>query len=66
MRPVGPVGYVVGYPLNGDQPRIGLSVVADSVNPLALTREASYPCGSQLGVRFATARTERPNNCTKG
>lgn len=37
---VGALGYAVGYALAGDQLRLGLSVVADSVNPLTVTREA--------------------------
>jgi len=36
---VGALGYAVGYALAGDHLRQGLSVVADSVNPLAVTRE---------------------------
>jgi predicted kinase len=39
-RPLGPVGYVIGYALAGDYLRQGLSVVADSVNPLGITRDA--------------------------
>jgi predicted kinase len=49
-QPVGPVGYVVGYALAGDQLRNGLSVVAESVNPLALTREAWRETGLSQGV----------------
>jgi predicted kinase len=36
----GPEGYVVAYRLAADNLRLGLSVVADSVNPLELTRAA--------------------------
>jgi predicted kinase len=39
-HPLGPVGYVIGYALAEDCLRQGLDVVADSVNPLAITREA--------------------------
>ena len=39
-HPLGPVGYVIGYALAEDYLRQGLDVVADSVNPLAITREA--------------------------
>ena len=39
-HPLGPVGYVIGYALAGDYLRQGLSVVADSVNPLGITRDA--------------------------
>lgn len=37
---IGPEGYFVAYNLAGDNLRLGLDVVADSVNPLHLTREA--------------------------
>lgn len=37
---VGSVGYLVGYALAEDELRLGQSVVADSVNPLELTRDA--------------------------
>jgi predicted kinase len=48
----GPEGYMVAYAVAADNLRLGLSVVADSVNPLALTRaawrnvavEAAAPC----------------------
>jgi predicted kinase len=50
-QPIGPVGYVVGYALAGDQLRNGLSVVADSVNPLALTRHAWRETGLSQGAR---------------
>lgn len=36
----GPEGYAVAYELAADQLRIGLDVVADSVNPLPVTRAA--------------------------
>lgn len=39
-HPLGPVGYVIGYALAEDFLAQGLDVVADSVNPLAITREA--------------------------
>ena len=39
-HPLGPVGYVIGYALAEDYLRQGLDVVADSVNPLTITREA--------------------------
>jgi predicted kinase len=50
VQPVGNVGYVVGYALAGDQLRNGLSVVADSVNPLAVTREAWRETGLSQGA----------------
>ena len=50
VQPVGPVGYDVGYALAGDQLSIGLSVVAESVNPLAVTREAWRETGLSEGA----------------
>ena len=37
---VGPAGYLVGYLVAADNLRLGLTVVADSVNSLAITRNA--------------------------
>lgn len=48
---VGPEGYIVGYALAGDQLGNGLSVVADSVNPLAVTRDAWRETGLSQGAR---------------
>ncbi|MFG2587871.1 AAA family ATPase [Streptomyces sp. NPDC048438] len=39
-RPLGPVGYAVGYALAGDHLRQGLTVIAESVNPLDVTRDS--------------------------
>lgn len=39
-HPVGPAGYVVGYALAEEHVRQGLTVIAESVNPLAVTRDA--------------------------
>ena len=36
----GPAGYLVGYSLASDNLRLGQDVVADSVNPLSITRKA--------------------------
>ncbi|GAA4059433.1 AAA family ATPase [Streptomyces shaanxiensis] len=49
-HPVGPVGYVVGYALAGEHLRQGLTVIAESVNPLAVTRDAWRDVGSASGV----------------
>ncbi|MEU7472971.1 AAA family ATPase [Streptomyces sp. NPDC044984] len=38
--PVGPAGYVIGYALAEEHLRQGLTVSAESVNPLAVTRNA--------------------------
>jgi len=46
----GPAGYVVGYAVAADQLRLGLSVVAESVNPLAVTRDAWLETGRSAGA----------------
>jgi predicted kinase len=38
--PLGPVGYQVAYGVAAEQLRHGISVVAESVNPLGVTRDA--------------------------
>lgn len=47
----GPEGYVVAYRLARDNLRLGLSVVADAVNPIALTRRAWREVAADAGVR---------------
>jgi predicted kinase len=49
-HPVGPAGYVVGYALAEDLLRQGLTVIAESVNPLAVTRNSWQNAGSQAAV----------------
>ncbi|MEU3982897.1 AAA family ATPase [Streptomyces sp. NPDC026672] len=39
-HPVGPMGYAVGYALAEEHLRQGLTVIAESVNPLRVTRDA--------------------------
>jgi predicted kinase len=39
-HPLGPVGYAVAYELARGQLRLGLDVIAECVNPIALTRDA--------------------------
>ncbi|GLP67313.1 adenylyl-sulfate kinase [Streptomyces sp. TUS-ST3] len=53
QHPVGPVGYVVGYALAEDHLRQGLTVIAESVNPLAITRDSWRNAGSRAGVSVA-------------
>ena len=43
-------GYEVGYAVAADQLALGLSVVADSVNPLAITRSAWLGVAAVAGV----------------
>ena len=50
-RPAGPAGYVVAYRLAEDNLRLGLSVVADSVNPLAITRDAWRAAAANAAAR---------------
>jgi predicted kinase len=48
----GPEGYIVAYRIAGDNLRLGLSVVADSVNPLDVTRQAWREVAAQAGAPF--------------
>ncbi|MFG2556145.1 AAA family ATPase [Streptomyces sp. NPDC048581] len=49
-HPVGPAGYIVGYALAEEHLRQGLTVIAESVNPLAVTRDAWRDVGSAAGA----------------
>jgi predicted kinase len=53
-QPRGPVGYLIGYAVAADQLRNDVSVVADSVNPIAVTRSA----WREIGVRHAARTVE--------
>lgn len=48
----GPEGYVVAFRIAADNLHLGLSVVADSVNPLRVTRAAWRDVATRAGVRF--------------
>lgn len=48
--PVGPVGYAVGYALAEEHLRQGLTVIAESVNPLSVTRDAWRDTAVGAGV----------------
>ncbi|MFJ8553040.1 AAA family ATPase [Streptomyces sp. NPDC093676] len=50
-HPVGAVGYVVGYALAEDHLRQGLTVIAESVNLLSVTRDAWREAAVGAGVR---------------
>ncbi|SEG99460.1 Predicted kinase [Nonomuraea solani] len=52
-QPLGPVGYVVGYALTEDHLNQGLTVIAESVNPLTITRDAWREVGVRVGVAVA-------------
>ncbi|MGW5653817.1 AAA family ATPase [Streptomyces humi] len=49
-HPVGPAGYVIGYALAGEHLQQGLTVIAESVNPLAVTRDSWQSVGSQAAA----------------
>ena len=49
-QPLGPVGYEVGYALAEDMLRQGHPVIADSVNPLPVTRDAWREVAAKSGV----------------
>ena len=49
----GPEGYAAGYAVAADNLRLGLSVVADTVNPWPLTRDAWRDVGLAAGVPVA-------------
>lgn len=49
-HPVGPVGYFVGYALAEEHLRQGLTVLAESVNPLTITRDAWRDTAVRAGV----------------
>lgn len=46
-----PPGYAVGYDVATDQLRTGLDVVAESVNPLRISRDAWRDAGREAGAR---------------
>lgn len=48
---VGPAGYIVGYGIAGANLRLGHTVVADSVNPIAITRDAWRDVAAKAGAR---------------
>lgn len=47
-----PAGYIAGYALAQENLRLGLSVVADSVNPLHITRAAWRAVALQANISF--------------
>lgn len=49
----GPAGYVVCYELARENLRLGLDVVADTVNPVSETRQAWRAVAESLEVSFA-------------
>ncbi|WP_327682730.1 AAA family ATPase [Kitasatospora sp. NBC_00458] len=53
--PIGPAGYAVAYALAEEHLRQGLTVVGESVNPLAVTRDAWRDAALRAGVPFLEA-----------
>ena len=49
---VGPSGYVAAYRIAGENLRMGRIVIADSVNPLKITRDAFRGVAEQAGATF--------------
>ncbi|NML30474.1 AAA family ATPase [Paraburkholderia antibiotica] len=49
---IGPAGYLIGYAVAKDNLRLGMSVVADSVNALQVTRNAWRNVAHEAGVRI--------------
>lgn len=49
-HPVGPVGYAVAYELAGEQLSLGLDVIVECVNPIAVTRDAWVSTGQRAGA----------------
>jgi predicted kinase len=47
---VGPAGYMIAYGVAEDNLRLGRTVVADTVNPIAITRQAWRQVADQAGV----------------
>jgi predicted kinase len=54
---IGAAGYMVSYQVAADNLRIGRTVVADSVNPLEVTRDAYRSVARQAGVGFLEVET---------
>jgi predicted kinase len=50
--PLGPVGYMVAYDVAAEQLRHGVSVVAECVNPLGVTRDAWRDIAAGHGARL--------------
>ncbi|WP_460599921.1 2-C-methyl-D-erythritol 4-phosphate cytidylyltransferase [Flexivirga lutea] len=57
-RVTGPEGYAVSFRVAGDQLAVGLSVVADTVNPLPETRDWWRDVAAQHGARVVEVELE--------
>lgn len=52
LAEIGPQGYVIAYNVAADNLRLGRNVIADSVNPLQLTRNAWRDVARAVDARF--------------
>ena len=52
-KEVGPDGYLIAYGVAEDNLRVGRTVIADSVNPLPVTRDAWRAVGERCTVKVA-------------
>jgi predicted kinase len=50
-QPINDVGYRIGYAIAEENLRLGRTVIADSVNPIALTRDAWAAVATKVNVR---------------
>lgn len=50
-QPLGPVGYLIGQAVATEQLRLGVDVVVECVNPLAVTRDAWVAAAATTGAR---------------
>jgi predicted kinase len=49
-HPLGPIGYSIAYELAGEQLRLGLDVIVECVNPIALTRDSWLRIAAEAGA----------------
>ncbi|POZ63977.1 adenylyl-sulfate kinase [Chromobacterium alticapitis] len=52
LAQMGPEGYLIAYALAADNLKLGHIVIADSVNPLSITREAWRETAQEAGARL--------------
>lgn len=57
LEDIGPSGYMAANRIAADNLRLGYKVIADSVNPIKITRDAYRDTATQLGVRFLEVET---------
>jgi len=50
FQDIGPTGYTLAYRIAADNLKLGMIVVADSVNPISLSRDAWRDVGESAGV----------------